>query len=108
APSPTPEAGLTACSTAPSQRDDASGAEPARMRRDGRFGLAPVDSTARARILAIWRQFTERNGASPPLLSLSPPLPPGVPAANPAAVRAARWRSPAHDACGPRASYGPQ
>src|SRR5262245_34157439 len=27
-----------------------------------RFGLAPVDSTARARILAIWRKFTERSG----------------------------------------------
>src|SRR5262249_41168675 len=26
-----------------------------------RFGLAPVDSTARARILAIWRKFTERS-----------------------------------------------
>src|SRR5262249_61424115 len=27
-----------------------------------RFGLAPVDSTARARILAVWRKFTERSG----------------------------------------------
>src|SRR5262249_13586021 len=27
-----------------------------------RFGLAPVDSTAQARILAVWRKFTERSG----------------------------------------------
>src|SRR5262249_57867559 len=29
------------------------------------FGLAPVDSTARPQILAIWRQFTERGNVSP-------------------------------------------
>src|SRR5262249_60850235 len=29
-----------------------------------RFGLAPVDSTAQARILAVWRKFTERSGDS--------------------------------------------
>src|SRR5215813_3703412 len=27
-----------------------------------RFGLAPVDSTALARILAVWRKLTERSG----------------------------------------------
>src|SRR5258707_1380722 len=47
---------------------------PNGSRASAGFGLAPVDSTARPQILAIWRQFTERSDVLP-IASLAAALP---------------------------------
>ena len=47
---------------------------PNGSRASAGFGLAPVDSTARPQILAIWRQFTERSDVLPiASLAAAPP-----------------------------------
>src|SRR5262249_13749673 len=102
---------LRACSTAPSADRDAP-----RLRRTGarardvtaRFGLALADSTARARILAILRQFTERTRVVAAIASSHRPPWARITGANPAAAHAVRSRSPTRGACDPRASCGPQ